>query len=456
MARSPLETLKGFTRNGLSLAGIAIATAMAVLFVILAALETAGFLANPYLGLLLFAAIPLLLVAGLALIPLGLVRQRRRERLRPDEPTDWPVLDFRNARQRTIALAVLVLTAVNLIIVSLAAYGGVHYMETSEFCGQVCHATMEPQFVAHQGGPHARIACVNCHVGEGADALVQSKLQGLRQLMHVATGRVPRPVPSSPHRMRPARETCERCHWPDKFHGDRPVVARSFASDEGNTESATRLTLHLGGTNPELGIAAGIHGRAHVAGRVEFVATDTERQQIPYVRYTDPAGVVTEFVARGTDRASFAAQPAHRMDCLDCHDRPAHAFSVSADRAVDAAIAEGRLPRDVPFLRREVIAAVGGTYATREAARAGIAARLQAAYAARGLAPDRIRQVVGGAQDVYVRNVFPAMRVTFGTYGNNLGHMDSPGCFRCHDDEHVAADGRTIGQDCESCHTAPE
>lgn len=449
--------LKGFARNGLSLAGIAVATVMAVLFVILTLLESAGFLTNPYLGLLLFAAIPAVFLAGLVLIPIGLVRERRRARLRPDAaPDEWPVLDFRVARTRVIGIAVLALTVVNLAIVSLAAYGGVHYMETREFCGQVCHETMEPQFVAHQGGPHARVACVNCHVGEGADALVQSKLQGLRQLMHVATGRVPRPVPSSPRLMRPANETCERCHWPGKFHGDRPMVAREFASDEHMTESATRLTLHLGGTDPDLGLATGIHGRAHVAGLVEFVATDEALQQIPYVRFTDPAGVVTEFVARDANRASFAAQPAHRMDCLDCHNRPAHAFSVSAERAVDVALAQGRLPRDVPFARREVIAAVRGEYASRQAAWDGIAARLRSAYDGKGVAPDRLRQLVSGAQDVYGRNVFPAMHVTFGTYGNNLGHLDSPGCFRCHDDNHVSADGRTIGQDCESCHTAPE
>jgi len=452
-----LAFLKAFTRNGLSLAGIAIATVMAVLFVILALIESAGFLVNPYLGLLLFVAIPVMFVAGLVLIPIGLLRERRRARLRPESARDdWPVFDFRIARQRTIGVAVLSLTVVNLMIVSLAAYGGIHYMETREFCGQVCHQTMEPQFVAHQVGPHARVACVSCHVGDGAGAVAQSKLQGLRQLMHLATGQVPRPVPSSPHLMRPANETCERCHWPGKFHGDRPVVARAFASDEQVTESITRFTLHLGGTNPDLGLAAGIHGRAHLAGLVEFVAADTAREEIPYVRYTDAEGTITEFVAKGADRRSLAAQPAHRMDCLDCHDRPAHAFSASAERAVDRAIAEGRLPRDVPFVRRDVIAAVSGEYATRQAAHDGIAARLQVIYAGRHVPPERVRQVVRVAQDVYARNVFPAMRVTFGTYGNNLGHMDSPGCFRCHDDNHVSADGRAIGQDCESCHTAPE
>lgn len=452
-----LRLLKAFARNGLSLAGIAVATVMAVLFLILALLESAGFLVNPYLGLLLFAAIPTVFVAGLVLIPLGLLRERRRARRRPEAASDdWPVFDFRLARHRTIGVAVLALTAVNLVIVSLAAYGGVHYMETSEFCGQVCHQTMEPQFVAHQFGPHAQVACVNCHVGEGADAVAQSKLQGLRQLMHVATGQVPRPVPSSPQRMRPARETCERCHWKGKFHGDRPILARAFASDEPVTESITRLTLHLGGTNADLGLATGIHGRAHLAGRIEFVATDTERQEIPYVRYTDPAGIVTEFVSKGADRGSLATQPAHRMDCLDCHDRPAHAFSVSAEQAVDRALAEGRLPRDVPFVRREVVAAVSARYGTRQAAHEGIAAHLQTAYAGLRVSAGRLRQVVGGARDVYARNVFPAMGVTFGTYGTNLGHTDGPGCFRCHDDNHVAADGRAIGQDCESCHTAPE
>lgn len=449
--------LQAFVRNGLSLVGTAIATAMAALFVVLALLDLSGYLTNPYLGLLLFVAIPVVFVGGLLLIPLGLWRERRRGARTPHAaPGDWPVFDLRIARQRAIAVGVLTLTVVNLVIVSMAAYGGVHYMETREFCGQVCHETMEPQYVAHQTGPHSRVACVECHVGSGAGALVQSKLKGLRQLMLVATNRVPRPVPPPLEVMRPAVETCEQCHWPEKFHGDRQKVVREYADDQASTETTTTMVLRLGGGSATLGTGSGIHWHMNLDNVVEFAATDSTRQSIPYVRMTDRAGRVKEFVAEGADRPALAAQPLHRMDCVDCHNRPAHAFSPSPVRALNEAMAQGRVPRDLPFAHREVLAALGSEYPSRDAARAGIATRLEAFYRAQGISADRTARLLAGVQDVYARNVFPAMRVTWGAYPNNIGHTDAPGCFRCHDDGHTAQDGSVISQDCETCHTAPE
>ncbi|MEQ1896460.1 MAG: cytochrome c3 family protein [Vicinamibacterales bacterium] len=449
--------LQAFVRNGLSLVGTAIATAMAALFVALALLDLAGYLTNPYLGLLLFVAIPTVFVAGLLLIPLGLWRERRRRARTPEAATgEWPVFDLRIARQRAIAVAVLTLTVVNLVIVSMAAYGGVHYMETREFCGQVCHETMEPQYVAHQTGPHSRVACVSCHVGSGAGAVARSKFKGLRQLVLVATDRAPRPVAPPLQVMRPAVETCEQCHWPEKFHGDRQKVVREYGDDQASTETGTTLTLHLGGGSAVLGIGTGIHWHMNLDNVVEFVATDSTRQSIPYVRLTNREGRVKEYVAEGADRTTLAAQPMHRMDCVDCHNRPAHAFSPSPARAVNEAMAQGRVPRDLPFARREVLAAVSDGYPSRDSARAGIARRLEGIYRAQGISADRTARLVAGAQDVYARNVFPAMRVSWGTYPNNIGHMDAPGCFRCHDDSHKAGDGSVLTQDCETCHTAPQ
>lgn len=441
-------------RNPVSLIGAVVATTTAMLFVALFVLEIFGYVTNPYIGLLAFVAIPTVFVMGLLLVPLGAWRARRRRRLPPEVEPDWPVLDLRNPHQRTVLVIVLALTVVNLLIVSMAAYGGVHYMESAEFCGQVCHTTMEPQYAAYQGWPHARVPCVACHVGPGAGALVESKLAGTRQLFQVATGRVAMPIPSPVESMRPARETCEQCHWPEKFHGDKIRIIREYGSDATNTESVTTLQVHVGGGSRTLGIGTGIHWHMNLDNQIEYVATDATRQTIPYVRLTDRDGRMREYVVEGTPEAQLAGGARRRMDCLDCHNRPAHTFYPSPERAIDAAIAQGRIPRELTFARREAVAAVGAEYSDRTAALAAIGQRLNDFYRDRGGAEARlVERAVAAAQDAWSRNVFPAMNVTWGTYPNQLGHVDAPGCFRCHDDEHTAADGSVIRQDCELCHT---
>jgi hypothetical protein len=429
--------LPAAARNPLSLTGATLATAMAALFLALFALEFLGYLTNPYIGLVTFVVIPALFLAGLALVPLGV----------------WP-------RQRPIVVGVAALTVVNLLIVSLAAYGGVRYLDSSEFCGQVCHTTMEPQYVAHQSGPHARVACSACHVGSGAGAFVGSKLAGARRLLHVAAGSVARPVPTPTELLQPARNTCERCHWTERVHGDRVRLLREYASDERSTETVTTLRMHVGGGSAALGIGSGIHWHMNVDNEIEYVATDPQGDTIPYVRLRNRRdGSVREFVVGGTAPETLATGVRRRMDCTDCHSRPAHTFFATAERAVDTAIAQGRIPRALPFARREALAAVTAEYADRDAALAGIARRLEAFYAqaaggeAGGDRRGLLQRAVAGTRDVWASNVFPAMRVTWGTYRSQLGHVDAPGCFRCHDDQHSDATGRVIRQDCELCHT---
>jgi hypothetical protein len=443
-------------RNPLSLLGMAIATAMAIVFIVLGVLQLAGYLPNPYVGLIVFVAIPLLFVGALLLIPIGGWWSARRRRLHPDAP-EWPVIDLRQPRQRAVLTGVMALTLVNIVIISLATYGGIHAMESVEFCGQVCHTTMEPQYVAHQTWPHARVACTQCHVGPGAGAFVEAKLAGTRQLFQVMTNRVPKPVPPPPDLIRTARDTCEGCHWPETFRGDQVRIIREFANDEANTETMTTLRLHIGGGSSRLGAGTGIHWHMNLDNRIDFVAADDRQDAIPYVRLTDRAGNVREYFAEGITREQIGDRPARRMDCMDCHNRPAHTFFFTPERAIDTAIAQGRIPRELPFVRREAVAAVSEKYADRTAALDAIAKRLAGFYASRGQADAAlVRRAVTATQDIWSSNVFPAMNVTWGTYPNHIGHVDAPGCFRCHDETHKSSDGKVISQDCELCHTAPE
>jgi nitrate/TMAO reductase-like tetraheme cytochrome c subunit len=445
--RLPIH-LPAAARNPISLVGIAIATATAWIFLALFALDLLGYLPNPYIGVILFILIPTAFVGGLLLIPIGASRARRHA---GETPPDWPVLDLRDPRQREMTVTVLALTFVNVLIVSIAAFGGVHYMETTSFCGTVCHTTMEPEYVAHQRGPHAQIACVQCHVGPGARALVQSKLAGTRQLIHVLTNQVPKPVPPPDELISTARETCEKCHWPERFIGDRTRIIREFANDEKNSQTDTVLRVHVGGGSRERGIGTGIHWHMNLDNEIEFVADKPD--SIPYVRLRDRAGNVREYFAEGATPQQIASGTRQRMDCMDCHNRPAHTFSPSATRAVDDAIAQGLIPRELPFVRREAVTAVRASYSDRAAGMIGIESRLTSFYASRGADMTLLKRAVAGTQEVWASNVFPAMKVTWGTYPSNIGHVDSPGCFRCHDDTHKTKDGQhVIGQDCELCH----
>lgn len=432
---------------------MAIATAMAWLFLTLLLADLFGYLgSNPYVGLLVFVAIPAAFVFGLVLIPFGARRARRRA---PDAIPDWPVLDLRDAHQRTLVVVVLALTFVNVLIVSIAAFGSVHYMETTEFCGTVCHTTMEPEYVAHEYGAHAQVECVRCHVGPGAGAVVQAKINGIRQLTHVLTNRVPKPVPPPPELISTARETCEGCHWPERFIGDKTRVIREFGNDETNTETDTTLQLHVGGGSRTRGIGTGIHWHMNLDNEVEFVSDAANPETIPYVRLRDRTGTIREYFAEGATPAQIASGRRQRMDCMDCHNRPAHTFAPSATRAVDDAMAQGLIPRELPFARREAIAAVRATYGSREAAMNGIASHLRGFYrTGRQVDAAQLERAITGAQKVWSANVFPSMKVTWGTYQSNIGHVDSPGCFRCHDDSHKTKNGaNTISQDCELCHT---
>ncbi len=444
-------------RHPLSFVGLVLAVLGGLLFLTFFLAEMMGLHGNPYMGIVFFIIFPSMFVFGLVLIPIGAWLHRRRRHKHPSSAGPWPRLDLNDPRQRRWTFFVVITTLVNIVIVSLAAYSGVEYMDSTQFCGQVCHAVMEPEFAAFQDGPHSRVGCVQCHIGPGAPWFVRSKLSGARQLLAVAFNTHSRPIPSPVHNLRPARETCEQCHWPEKFHGDKVRVIREYADDETNTESTTTMDIHVGGGSERLAIAAGIHWHMNVANEIEYVATDDKRQVIPWVRLKDRLGNVREYQVEGVSPEDLAKGERRRLDCVDCHNRPSHPFDPTSEKAVDRTLATGEMPRTLPFVRREAVAALKEAYPTQSAGIDAIAARLREFYRTKYSdvymgRRQEVERAVSAAQQAYRRNIFPSMNVTWGTYPNNIGHMDFPGCFRCHDDSHKTKDGKTIGQDCELCH----
>lgn len=451
-------------RSPISVAGMVLTTISAVVFLVVFLADLFGMHSNPYVGMLFFLILPAIFLIGLALIPLGAWLARRRIAA-GKEPTSvpWPRIDLNQPRHRAVAVAIFALTMTNIVIVSLAAYRGIEYMDSVAFCGQVCHTVMKPEFVAHQDGPHSRVACVQCHVGRGATSFAQSKLSGTRQLVALVRNEYPRPIPAPVQTLGPARIVCEQCHWPNKPHGDKLRTIREYGDDDKNTLTTTQLELHLGTGDDRAG-ASGIHWHVSPDHQIEYIATDETRQVIPYVRLTLPNGRVREYRAEGVTQDQLDSGHRRRMDCLDCHNRPSHQFAVTAERAVNQAIAAGDIPVTVPFIRREAVRVLKLAYPSQDVAAEHIATALRGFYtigssssSAAGLdapAPpsDEVERAIRATQRIYRRNVFPDMNVRFGTYPNHIGHNDSPGCFRCHDESHTTADGKTISQDCETCH----
>jgi hypothetical protein len=281
---------------------------------------------------------------------------------------------------------------------------------------------------------------------------VRSKLSGSWQVVSVAFDLYPQPIPTPVHSLRPARETCEQCHWPAKFTGDRLKVLESFAEDEANTPAKTVLLMRVGGRQGTR--SHGIHWHVDPGVAIRYLADD-KREAVYDVEMRTPGGEVTRFAAPEGAKAPAGAVW-RTMDCVDCHNRPSHTFRLPEDE-VDAAIVAGRIDRGLPYVRREGVRLLKASYPSHAAAAQGIERGLRSFYArdypqvatARSGA---IARASAALADAYRANVFPSMKVGWGTYANHIGHEDFPGCFRCHDDQHKTADGRAISQDCATCH----
>lgn len=402
---------------------------------------------NPYVGVATMA-VGSAFVLGLLLTPLGLFLGRRRLHQR----LETALADHKTAWHRFLVFLVIT-SGFNLLIASQMATRVVHSMESRQFCGS-CHV-MTPQARAFELGPHASLRCVDCHVGNGALGFVKSKLQGTKQLISVMTDTVPKPIEgaiASGHMVASA-ETCEECHWKQQPAAARIRMIRKYKDDENNTPETTLLTMNVGGAK-----MGGIHG-AHNGDGVEirFVAKDAKRQDIPLVEYRNAkTGVTRTYVAQGVDAASLASAPRITMQCFDCHNRPAHSFQLPG-RAVDKALLLGRMSASLPFLKKTAVDVLKAGYKDSDTAAAAIPAAIAAYYekshpeVAKTRASD-IREAGAVVADIYAHNVFPELGVDWGTYQDNKGHEDFPGCFRCHDGKHVTSTGEQLTNNCFKCH----
>jgi nitrate/TMAO reductase-like tetraheme cytochrome c subunit len=428
--------------NWISLIGVVFATGSIFAFLLLFAIGLFVPGSNPYMGLLLYMVAPGCFFAGLILILVGIWAQRQKK------ASAQLQIDLSRSRDQKLLVSLVLGALVFLLATAFGSYQTYHYTDSVLFCGTACHLPMKPEYTTYLHSPHARVACVECHVGAGPEWYVRSKLNGLHQLYDVMTGNIPRPIETPVKNLRPARETCEQCHWPERFVGNIDRTFYHYLADDANTPFAVRLLLKVGGGGAK-GPPSGIHWHVSQNEKVEYIATDAQRQVIPWVRVTDLATGTTTVYRDKSFQGDLAQYTVRTMDCIDCHSRPSHRF-LSPDEAVDEAITAGQLDRSVPKMKFNVVTALIAPYQTTDEAMQKIASSLRAAYP--GLAG--VDGLVAEAQQLYRENFFPEMKTDWRVHPDNIGHKIWPGCFRCHDGNHVTDDGKkTIAADsCNQCH----
>jgi nitrate/TMAO reductase-like tetraheme cytochrome c subunit len=440
--------LSFLTSHWLSMVGAVITTVAGCTWILALPSQIRGHATNPYIGILLFLILPIVFVIGLILIPIGMWLARRAVRQGLKQAVT------RTTSLRRLAVFLAVATMLNIVIMSQLSYRALEHMEGTQFCGQSCHV-MKPEFMAHRGTSHARILCVECHVAPGAGGWIESKMSGTRQLIEVAFNTYPRPIKSAmeSNRLVPASETCEKCHSPGRFGGAKLRVIPDYANDEANTLSQTVLMMMVGG-----GSLRGIHG-AHFGPGVSmrYASTDSTRQTIPWVEYKNSiSNTVRTYAAKDVKPDDAGKLLRYDMQCVDCHNRPTHTFQLP-ESALNRAMALGQIPVSLPFIKKRGVEVLKTEYASSDDAAKQIPESIRsyyreaypAVYEARTADVDRAANSI---LNIYNENVFPDLKVSWGTYRNNLGHTDFPGCFRCHDEGHTAPDGKTITQDCDACH----
>jgi nitrate/TMAO reductase-like tetraheme cytochrome c subunit len=447
-------------RNYISYFGLAILGASVTSFILLILIEFTSPSENPYTGLITFIAIPTIVVVGLLITAAGLLWERhRRLKMTEAQIAAFPVIDLNNPKRRRALLIFMGISFIFLFISAFVSYRAFEHTESVTFCGQTCHEPMKPEFTSYLAGAHARVRCVDCHVGGGAGWYVRSKLSGAYQLYSVTFNKYSRPIGSPVHNLRPAPETCEQCHWPEKFFGAQMKVFNRYGNDIHNTLRQTRLLINVGGGSPKAGQVTGIHWHMNIANEVTYLSTDEKRQEIPWVRIKDMYGNVTEYVdrLRPMSRDQIASGNMRTMDCVDCHNRPAHVFQ-PPDTAVDESFSAGKLDPSIPFLKRQAVEALSRQYDNSPQALESISRMLYQFYQVNY--PDVFTQkkealdtAVAETQRIYETYFFPEMKTNWETHPNNLGHRNSVGCFRCHDGRHESNTGKVISNDCNICHT---
>lgn len=456
--------IRGMWRTPLGMFGVVLTTASITLMIVGMIVDALGIIHNPYVGIVTFMVLPGGMIMGLLIIPLA-AWVRRRQYHKYGIVKEHLQINLSDHKHRSFIIGFIILTVVNITILVLVGYEGYHFTDSPYFCGMVCHDVMAPEYTAYQRSPHVKVACVECHIGPGAEWFVQAKISGLRQVLAVMADSYSRPIPAPVEHLRPARDTCEQCHWPDKFHGKKIKIFSHFTNDDQINPEVTELALHIGGHNPQTGDFEGIHWHVSKDVEVSYLAADKKRTQVARVMVKRPDGSEEEFVKEDIEFPEGEEEMEWRvMDCIDCHNRPTHIYDMP-DEVVDFGLLSKKINPEIEGIREDSLIALKRDYPSREDAQAKIGEHLLALQKLRGEEQvqkyeEDIRKAGEYLLESYLNNVWPKMNVNWGTYPGHLGHQNFDetgfGCWRCHDDEHESESGNYIKMDCDLCHDEPE
>jgi hypothetical protein len=445
--------------NAITLVGGGLAALSFGLIIFLMVLEAMATEHRPYMGIVAFVILPVFLLIGLAIALVGAVRQHRRRQKGLPSTQQLPRIDLNDGRHLRATVGICIGGVILLVMSAFGSFKAYEYTDSDQFCGETCHEVMQPEFTAYGISPHARVGCIKCHIGPGAEWFVRSKLSGAYQVYAVLADKVPKPIETPIKNLRPSRDTCEQCHWPAHFYSENLVVHDYFGFEEENTNWRLHLLMKIGGGHEEHGPARGIHWHMNIANEVTYVATDEERIEIPWVKTVGPDG--TEKIYRSVEAdfedEDLAMAEIRTMDCIDCHNRPTHHYNPPG-KLVNRALAIGKIDSRLPSIKSALMEVMSEEYETTEDAMEGIEDGIREFYAEdypeiAGSMSIEINQAIEESQRMFRHNIFPEMKVSWREFPDHIGHLYTPGCFRCHDGLHETEDGEVLTRDCNVCHT---
>jgi len=460
MYRKYVNFIRGISVNRIGQIGVVLTTSSFVSFIIFELLRLFGILTNAYVGLVIYLLFPTLFIIGLLLIPFAWIKYIK-SRGKSTKELLSERFDKNNTRERffgsKVFITIAVFTIINILFISFAGFRTLSFMETPNFCGTACHSVMGPEWATYQESPHSKVKCVQCHVGEGVQALIESKLSGLRQMILAVSNTYSKPVPTPVHQLRPSRETCEKCHWPEKFYGDRIKTVIRYKTDRNSTPKFTTLSLKID-TGNRVG-KSGIHWHIANNNEVRYTSVNNLRNDIIKIDVKQDDGTYKHYVnQRLKNRLNKSEKTESRvMDCVDCHNRATHIYE-EPSFAVDDKISKGLIDRKLPYIKREMLSAITKNYVNRKAGFKGIDIHIRNFYMrnySRNTlgAQKKIGEAIEIAKNIYRKNIHPYMNVEWGTYPNYLGHRQGKGCFRCHNENLIDDKGEHISYDCTVCHS---
>lgn len=447
-----------YVYNPITLSGAALSSLSFGLILFLFIIDIFSPSDKPYMGIITYIVLPIFLITGLLLIAYGIIRERRREKKGIFRTGTLPVIDLNDPKKRAMFVVFSVGTILLLIFSAFGSFKAYEYTETDSFCGTICHQVMEPEYTAYLSSPHSRVGCVQCHIGSGTSWYVKSKLSGAYQVYSVLFNKYSRPIHTPVKELRPAEGTCEQCHSPSHFFSEKKVDHTYYLSDEKNTKSKLTMLVKIGGGNSEFGTTGGIHWHMNINNKVEYIHTDERRLVIPWVKLitSDGKEVIYRNKEEKFDEKNYNTENYRTMDCIDCHNRPSHIYH-QPDKMANLYMSQGRIDETLPYIKSLIVLALEGNYTTKKIGLDSIETVIDEFYKINypeiySSKKDQIISAIENTKQIYQRNYFPYMRADWKKFPDNIAHIYTPGCFRCHDGKHVSDDGKVISNDCNSCH----